>query len=1075
MRLTALALACCFAACGAQVWTVRVEEPTGLYRRTGEVVRVPLDRLGKASDGFQVVDAGGRELPWQAGSGELLVPASLIPGELPEYRISCCNATQGPAFKNGIVLRQIGMCRVELGNARFRVIVDTGVPAIIEAYSLTAGPQRMLNYVETTPEDAAALKGDIHKGNASAPPPVPGVEGNNIGWTTLGGKGPITGIEFLESGPLRGKLRLSRDGEAWEFEWSASSAALRWKARRGFRFTSVSADPYLPFDRFLDGSEYDWPSGPEHVEPPDHDVGLRKWTRPPGGHAVYYRAGENYGALGIVALDPDLEWHGIGSRRFIAEKSDGPTEIAITFPEWQGNNTVLEARKESRILRQPLLIQVGSPEQRSLHASVPAQREQQYQVHRGSFVAAAFQPEALNLDGEWELAWAEKGSGPPESGWRKVRVPGSAHTQWLPPSQIYSREAEWISYKEWWYRRRFQVPGGFAGKRLRLQFEATDYYADAYLNGTLLGRHEGYIDPYECDVTADVRAGQENELLVRVWTPVDYYWKHRPYTIKGAYGAVDQKPDDITPLGITRHVRLLASSSAVIRDVAVNTRLAATSADVEVQLEAERPEDGLQWELTLSPRNFRADPGGTYQVRVPAASQSALIVIAVQGPQLWWTWDHGKPNLYTLDVRLLDAAGKAVDGQSLAVGIREIEKIGWNFYLNRKRMFIRGTNYYYNLFLSEMDRARYERDLKLMLEMNVNMIRLHCHFSNREFYDLADERGVLLWQDYLEAWYPHDRAFSLRAAGLYDNHIRYVRNHPSVALWATSDEEDLENYRDITKHLAPRLFACDPQRRPVVRSTGRYGDAHVYHGWYGGSVWEYSRMNEAFVSELGATALPNYETLVKYMPGAWPIKDHAAEWAWRRLQIPEAMKAWGDPDGMSLKEYIPKTQAYVSRLFQIALERMRRRKNEGAGGILHFHAIDIWPSVTMAAIDFDRVPTKVFDTVRRSFAPVAASLEYDRDRWKTGETVRCGVWAINDSWDELRNLTVRWRVIDSVGTQQTAGEWTVNMGPDSAQKLGDVSWTAAAPGAYQLHAEVRASDGRVVSENLFEFEVTPGT
>jgi hypothetical protein len=105
-----------------------------------------------------------------------------------------------------------------------------------------------------------------------------------------------------------------------------------------------------------------------------------------------------------------------------------------------------------------------------------------------------------------------------------------------------------------------------------------------------------------------------------------------------------------------------------------------------------------------------------------------------------------------------------------------------------------------------------------------------------------------------------------------------------------------------------------------------------------------------------------------------------------RLQIPEAMRAWGEPGTMTLQAYIPQTQAYVARLFQIALERMRRRKSSGAGGVLHFHAIDIWPSVTMAAIDFDRVPTKVYDTVRRSFEPVAALFDYDRDRWKPGES-----------------------------------------------------------------------------------------
>jgi hypothetical protein len=67
-----------------------------------------------------------------------------------------------------------------------------------------------------------------------------------------------------------------------------------------------------------------------------------------------------------------------------------------------------------------------------------------------------------------------------------------------------------------------------------------------------------------------------------------------------------------------------------------------------------------------------------------------------------------------------------------------------------------------------------------------------------------------VWQDYLEAWYPEDRAFSLKAARLYDPLIRYVRNHPCVASWTTCDEESLENYRDLTKHLAPRPALLDP-------------------------------------------------------------------------------------------------------------------------------------------------------------------------------------------------------------------------------------------------------------------------
>jgi beta-mannosidase len=360
-----------------------------------------------------------------------------------------------------------------------------------------------------------------------------------------------------------------------------------------------------------------------------------------------------------------------------------------------------------------------------------------------------------------------------------------------------------------------------------------------------------------------------------------------------------------------------------------------------------------------------------------------------------------------------------------------------------------------------------------MLQMNVNLIRLHCHFDNPQFYEVADELGLLVWQDFLEAWYPEDRAFSLRAAALYDPLIRYARNHACVASWTTCDEESLENYRDLTKHLAARPALLDPQRRAIVRSTGRFGDAHVYHGWYGGSVWEYTKMTEPFVSELGATCLPNYQTLIRFMPDAWPIRDHAQEWFFRRLQIPEAMRAWGEPGNASLQDYIPRTQAYVSRLFQIALERSRRLKYHPAGGICHFHAIDIWPSVTMAAIDFDRRPTQVFYTVQRSFAPVCASVEYDRDAWKPGEPFRCPIWAINDNWEALPDATVRWRIRNARGGEQAASLWHLSLPEDSVQVLGNAQWTAGSPGQYELRAEVRNPAKGLVSENVFSFEVTP--
>jgi beta-mannosidase len=1110
------------AAAPARAWLITLEEPSGIYRRDYEVVTVRLQFApGEArAEQLRVLDPTGRVILSQLAatqthpdgslkSAELLFQATLIPGERPQFRLVADSGLKAPTVESPIVARRVGVSRVEMANERFGVLLNLGLegtePALAAAFNKTAGAQRMLNLIDLSPISNEAAK----------EPPAAGKMGAGFGSFLAGQEraGAFEHVEFIEAGPLRARVRLTgaRLGgqrETWEFTWLAGSPVLRWRAtldgnhngNYGFFFNAVSATPYAPFDRWMEGSEQTkFPDGWETDNPPDHLVGqgIKDFDDLPGRHVVFYQRPENYGALGFFELDPALVWRGVGGNQFHAvaplTANKRSLEIALSFPRWEGTVTVTQARAEYRRFIQPIVsvVSAASASGERIAETTPASAE--FTVTAATRPVAEINREAaehildVSLNGAWKLSHAEKAAGEAagfqradfdDSGWRSVNVPGTVHTQLLEAPKYYTREAEWISEKEWWYRRTFRVPAGTTDKRLRLRFDATDYYADIYLNGELLGRHEGYIDPYEFEVGDKLKPTSDNVLAVRVWTPINYYWRHRPYTIKGSYGAVDQKPDNITPLGITRPVHLLAGGPVAIQDVAVDTRLNRDgSADVvvDVTLDATQATEAAEIKLSLAPRNFEAPNGLELKAVEPLIDEprTRRFIFHVTNPQLWWTWDHGKPNLYTLNVAVR-VGGALSDQYTCAVGIREIEHVDWKFYLNGKRLFIRGTNSYYNLFLSEMRRSDYERDLKLMRGMNINMIRLHCHFSNPEFYDLADELGLLVWQDFLEAWYPEDRAFALKAAELYDPHIRYVRNHPSVALWATSDEESLENYRELTKHLEPRLYALDPQRRPVVRSTGRYGDGHIYFGWYGGSIWEYAGMTEKFVSELGATALPNYDSLIKFLPNHWPIKDHEEEWVFRKLQIPEAMRAWGEPGAMTLQEYIPQTQAYVARLFQLSIERMRRLKYQPAGGILHFHAIDLWPSVTMAALDFYRQPTKAYTTVQRSFQMVVPSFAYDRDAWQAGETVKTELWLINDHWHAVPDTTISWRLEDSAGRVIASGKapQTVTLAADSAVKLMDVNFPApAAAGNYTLWARIAEKGGQVMAENNYEFKV----
>jgi beta-mannosidase len=1039
----------------ARIWTVRLEEPTGIERRDRETVRVPLARLGGNRSGFRVWGVRGREVPWQVDGDSLLFPASAMGGEQVEYKVSCCR--QQPAPPPGVRLAHMASGRIEMDNGLVRLVLDPASGRIVEAYNLTAGPARALNLVERTPDGRDP--NDIHKDPPLVTGPASPVPGPNEGWGPLSGPVSLENA-VLEAGPLAARVRAG----SWSLEMQAFGPAVRWRATGGYRFASLSALPHMPFDRCVDGDEYRWPTGPGSGEPPESLIGPRTWDQPPGGLFAYYNRSENYGGLAIVPLADGLRWSGACTARFQAA---GDAALALVFLHWRGDQTALEARSETRKLRQPLLLaEVAGPVEAPETIRAPLRSPPPPVAETVQKAPASWTPAALDLNGSWELAWGDKGAGP-SSEWRPVQVPGSAHTQWLPPEQIYSPGAAWVSRKEWWYRRTIQVPAGFSGHRLRLEFDATDYFAEVFLDGRRIGRHEGYIDSYFYDVTGIALPGRQHELRVRVWTPVHYYWKHRPYTVKGSYGGVDQKPDDITALGITRGVRLVAGAPARISDLALATRLETQQrAILDLRLESEASA-GHRWQVTLAPRTFS---GQAVRWSFPAAPGARQVELPVQNPRLWWTWDLGRPDLYSLDVRLADAAGRVVDARRLDVGLREIRRDGPRFYLNGKKIFLRGTNVYANLWLSEMTRGRYEADFGIIRAMNVNILRVHCHFENPEFYTLADEAGLLVWQDFLEAWYPHDTAFSRHAAALYDNHIRLVRNHPSIAAWAASDEEDQENYRDLAKHLAARPALLDPQDRPVIRSTGRWDDAHLYHGWYGDSIWDYARMTEPLVTELGATALPAKSSLDRFLEDKWPIPDFTAEWNYHRLQLPEAVQAWGDLRAQSPEQLIAKSQDYAARLFQVALERARRRKVDGAGGIFHFFAIDFWPSVTMAAVDFYRVPTKVHQTVARSFAPVAPLFDYDRDHWQSGDTFSCGLWTANDTWQAYPDAVLDWEILSPDGARQAAGTLRSGIAEDSAQKAGDVRWKTAAPARYRLVAQLSAG-GRRLSENVFEFLV----
>jgi hypothetical protein len=523
------------AAAQGRSWILQLEEPTGIDRRDNEVVRfVATFAPGQVHAGqVRVLDDESRELPVQVvvadthpdssiKSTEILFPATLIPGRLSRYRllaIPLAERSRKPGERGGdyltdIVVRRLGTSRLELGNSRFGLIINLGrdntMPAIVEAYNRAAGEHRIVNLVETTPDIREELPFGVRSAGWGTASVAPGISGFTI-------------VDVLESGPLRARVRLKGTADEWEFEWYANSPIVVWRARTrtstgsyGFFFSAVSAFPYEPFTHWADGAEIGWPDGDTNNPPHKKIVEQTPAARPaeldhlPGGHVLYYNPQENYGALDFIELDSVLKWSGIGFRQFYARRELGgarpqssqtgisairrtdlssgwSSQIAIAFPLWRGNETLLEARADYRRFAQPILVHsLDAQPLGKLPSFTPAPRTASYQIERVPVNDATPRSGVieLSLDGPWRLRDAEKGDGETErlfeigkadSDWQIVQVPGAVHTQILKYPAYYSHEAEWISFKEWWYRKRFSMPAAMKGKRVRLQFGATDY------------------------------------------------------------------------------------------------------------------------------------------------------------------------------------------------------------------------------------------------------------------------------------------------------------------------------------------------------------------------------------------------------------------------------------------------------------------------------------------------------------------------------------------------------------------------------------------------------------------------
>ncbi|WP_420299825.1 glycosyl hydrolase 2 galactose-binding domain-containing protein [Edwardsiella tarda] len=704
--------------------------------------------------------------------------------------------------------------------------------------------------------------------------------------------------------------------------------------------------------------------------------------------------------------------------------------------------------------------------------------------------------QTLSLDG----AWRTHDANPPfdtlatlpasASAWRTLRVPANWYSQGLDHQGAL------------WYQREFTLPPLAADRMATLIFNGVDYRADIWLNRRYLGAHQGYFQRFALDGSEALQ--RHNRLLVRVDSPFEApgtVWPLHKRLIKGILNQHDTRPggawspqgQDANSGGIWQPVRLKISRRAAIDNLLLTPRFSADGRQATLNLRLDyRAQAAMPATLTLRmiPYNF---VGRHYRLTVPVTLQrdgTLEAQMALPRVTRWWPDGYGYPALYQVRVALNDDHGMMDDVQQVT-GIRQFRQdvATQAWYINGKRIFLRGTNYIASPWLGQVSAADYRRDLLLMKRAHINTVRIHAHVAGQALYRQADELGMMLWQDMPLQWgYDDSPAFAAEAARQATALVRQFGSHPAIIVWVGQNEPPFnapwmkEMFADwqpnLNRQLAQRVADALGQDSSRGLHPWSRVDEHFWQGWYFGKISDVLKpAYRPIITEFGAQALPALPTLMTIIPPAdrWPASTDPRDPAWRvwmyhNFQPSNTFGLAGVKRGKDLASFIYNTQLNQAHIIQLAGESYRRQRFRPVTTLMQFMFSESWPSMNWAVVDYTRQPKPGYFALQRAFQPILPSIEPITLTWRVGQPGHAALWAINDTWRAHPASRLVWQLRQG-GVSLEHGELRFDLPADSGQKLRQIQATPRDQQDLWLYATLYDAQGKTLGENSYRFEV----
>ncbi|MCL1888505.1 MAG: hypothetical protein FWF96_06505 [Kiritimatiellaeota bacterium] len=741
--------------------------------------------------------------------------------------------------------------------------------------------------------------------------------------------------------------------------------------------------------------------------------------------------------------------------------------------------------------------------------------------------------QTLTLNGAWQ--GRQTGKTPSIKKTFAARVPGCVHLDLLRAGLIpdpYWRDNErnvaWIGDADWEYARRFTAPPDMLKRgRVLLRCHGLDTLATVRLNGVEIGQTDNQFRTYEWDVKRLLRPGRDANTLEITFASANRHTRplqeKRPLSDGRGYIRKSQcnfgwdwGPVLVTA-GIWKNIELAAFDTARLADVRVAQEHGAGGVKLRVEVEVERVarRTPCHVHVILRPPAGHERDGVVEATAKVGADNRAVVELDVAKPRLWWPAGMGGQPLYEVEATLMDE-GTALDSWTRRTGLRTLRLAmkddawgqSFHFEANGVPFYAKGTNWIpADTFPAGIPDALYDTLLRSAAEANMNMVRAWGGgiYEDDRFYDLCDELGLCVWQDFMFACgsYPSfDKAWMANVRREFEDNIRRVRHHACLAVWCGNNEmeeyalprqgarkpgpQDVrkntwKDYQALFDRLLPSVikrldagrdyipsssYTPGPNRKKNPYDPDR-GDAHLYAVWHGWQPYEWYRGSfHRFCSEFGTLSFPEPRCVEAFTePGDRNFTSRIMDWHQRAANgnakiMMYTLSGFRAPAGFDNALWL--SQIQHGEALKTAVEHWRRNMPRCMGA-LYWQLNDCWPVVSCATIDWKGRWKAPHYAAKKFFARQLVSAVEDAEK---------RVAAVHVTSDDPRPMPARveWTLTDTAGRALAQGGKDIRTPANGSAKVLDVE---AGPFVEKsglerllLWLELRGADGEVLSSNL---------